>query len=402
MNDLVPVCLDDLRPITAREHEAALEVIAQVKRMIARRDAGADAVWMPAGNWTRESADNDFMDAFRHVAAGGYEAVNNLRYYTNTLNGTKLLHFRPNPGMASVMPLPADARAAVVANLPRLAPLIDDYRKLRATLPPHLVISPPRVLAEVGADVDGVVVNQDTVRQQAAIATLWKLGVLGHLERVASEHGTAHVVEIGAGHGGLCRHLKRIIPRLTYTIIDLPETLLHSGIYLTLTAPEWSPSVGEVEARPFGVHLVPNFLFTEALAALPRVDLAINVSSFGEMEPAQVSEYAAGLSAAMAGGGILYECNQSGLRHIKADAAALVSAHFRASRPARADGVPAYEGSARLHANAPLDTMLLPPRPAQAAPPRNPLRQMWDRFRARPLSELPGRVLGKMRRLLGA
>lgn len=105
-----PVSLEDLRPITAREHAVARTVIAKVLALIAWRDAHPvslnPAIDLPAGNWRRENEDNDYMDAVREIAAGEYTTINNLRYYTNTLVGMKLIHFCPNLGMRSVMPLP--------------------------------------------------------------------------------------------------------------------------------------------------------------------------------------------------------------------------------------------------------------------------------------------------------
>jgi len=123
------------------------------------------------------------------------------------------------------MPLPQNVRETVAGNLHRLSKLLNHYTETKLGLPRRLILEPPWMLGEVGADVDGVIVNQDTVRQQATVATLWRLGVIDYLRHRAAENGTAHMIEIGAGHGSLCYHLKRIVPQLTYTIIDLPETL---------------------------------------------------------------------------------------------------------------------------------------------------------------------------------
>src|SRR5262245_9278464 len=242
-----PVSLEDLRSITAREHAVARALLARVGDLIAWREdphARLDrATDLPAGDWRHGNETNDYMDAVRQIAAADYDTINHLRWYTNTLVGMKLIHFCPNPGMRSVMPLPENVRAAVAGNLHRLRGVLAVYLRMKSNLPPRLLIDPPWMLGEVGAAVDGVVVNQDTVRQQATVATLWRRGVLHYLGRRAAENGTAHVVEIGAGHGSLCYHLKRLIPQLTYTIIDLPEVLVFSSVYLTLTAPEWGPTV---------------------------------------------------------------------------------------------------------------------------------------------------------------
>lgn len=366
-----PVSLEDLRPITAREHAAARAIIAQVQALIAWRDeqhARLDpSTDLPAGGWRPGYENNDYLDAVRHIAAADYDTINHLRWYTNTLVGMKLIHFRPNrprKGIRSVMPLPENVREAVAGNLHRIQRVLDEYLRMKSILPPRLLIEPPRMLGEVGADVDGVIVNQDTVRQQATVATLWRRGVLDHLRRKVAENGTAHVVEIGAGHGSLCYHLKRLLPRLTYTIIDLPEVLVFSGVYLTLTAPEWGPTVAEPTSgptiRPFGTCLVPNYQFAQALARLPAIDLAINISSFGEMTPQQVRKYAAGLSAAMREGGVLFESNDEDLPEVNASAAGILAEHFVFNAPAIAPDIPPFEGTARFHANQPLESLLVP------------------------------------------
>ena len=175
-----PVSLENLSSISSGEYAAARTVIARVQALIDWRDRHAanldPAADFPAGNWRRDHEDNDFMDAVRLIAAGDYAAINHLRYYTNTLVGAKLLYFCPNPGMSSIMPLPANPRAVVADNLHRLDSMIGEYQRIKPAFPARLLIKPPWKLAEVVARVDGVIVNQDTVRQQATIATMWRSG----------------------------------------------------------------------------------------------------------------------------------------------------------------------------------------------------------------------------------
>ena len=384
-----PVSLEDLRPITAREHAVARTVIAKVLALIAWRDGHPvslnPAIDLPAGNWRRENEDNDYMDAVREIAAGEYATINNLRYYTNTLVGMKLIHFCPNLGMRSVMPLPQNVRETVAGNLHRLSKLLNRYIEMKRGLPRRLILEPPWMLGEVGADVDGVIVNQDTVRQQATVATLWRLGVIDYLRHRATENGTAHMIEIGAGHGSLCYHLKRLVPQLTYTIIDLPETLLFSAVYLALTAPEWQPAVSEPSCaptiRPFGINLVPNFQFTQALKQLPAVDLpstSLRSARWSQNRSATTPQ----TSAPRCAGGLVFECNQKGLAHVKAPAAEILSAQFAYNAPAAVPGILSFEGAPFLHANQPLEGMLVPVSAASEPSPRR-MRTLWDRFRAR-------------------
>src|SRR5262245_857902 len=364
-----PVSLEDLRSITPREHAVARAILARVGDLIAWRDdphARLDpATDLPAGDWRPGNETNDYLDAIRHIAAADYDTINHLRWYTNTLVGMKLIHFCPNPVMRSVMPLPANVRETVAGNLHRLGHLLELYLAMKANLPPRLLIDPPWMLGEVGAAVDGVIVNQDTVRQQATVATLWRRGVLDYLRRRAAANGTAHVVEIGAGHGSLCYQLKRLLPQLTYTIIDLPEVLVFSGVYLALTAPEWGPAVATPGAgpavRPYGICLAPNYQLDQVLARLPCIDLVVNISSLGEMTVEQVRRYAAGLGAAMGKGGVVFESNDEGQPEIDASVEGIFADHFAYNAPAFASGIPPFEGTALFHANQPLERMLVPP-----------------------------------------
>jgi hypothetical protein len=395
---------------------AAKRVAARVQALIAWRDRQTAAkaldtrTDLPAGNWRLDSQDNDFLEAYRHVARADYATINNLRYYTNTFTGYKLIHFAPNHGMRSVMPIPDDGRAAILDNLHRLVPVIDAYLLLKSQLSPGLLIAPCSMMGEVGVNIEGVIVNQDTLRQQATIAALWKQGILDFLCRRVATHGTAHVVEIGAGYGSLCYHLKRLIPELTYTIVDLPEALLFSGIYLSLAAPGWRPTLarpqGPPAAVPGGISLVPNFQFAGALARLPGVDVALSISSFGEMSPEQVEGYARGLSAALRDGGLVFQCNEEGLPHIKAPAAEIFCRHFAVNDPIEGLEFGQHEGAPYLHSHQPLATVLAPPQPwaraPVAPPPLGKAMRLWERFRRRPLPQWPARILGKVRQALAA
>jgi hypothetical protein len=398
------VSLEDQRPVNRWEHAVAKRVAAQVQALIAWREQQTLAqaldprTDLPAGNWRLDSADNDFVEAYRHVARADYATINNLRYYTNTFTGYKLIHFCPNHGMRSVMPVPDDVRGAILGNLHRLGDVIERYLRLKSQLSPGLLIAPYPRMGEVGVDIDGVIVNQDTLRQQATIAALWQLRILAYLRRRVAQQGTAHIVEIGAGYGSLCYHLKRLIPELTYTIVDLPEALLFAGIYLATAAPEWKPTLARPKAPPRaargGISLVPNFQFAEALGRLPGVDLALNISSFGEMSPEQVDVYARGLSTAMRGGGLVFHCNEVGVPHIKARAIEIFCRHFAVGDPATGLEFGQYEGAPYLHANQPLETIL--------PPPRGRVMRLWERFRSRPLRQWPGRILARVRKALAA
>jgi hypothetical protein len=87
------------------------------------------------------------------------------------------------------------------------------------------------------------------------------------------------VIEIGAGFGRTCQTLLSIEPSIqSYTIIDLPEVLNLSKLYLKKAMPELIDKVEFIDCR--------SGLFKERTA-----DLAINIDSFQEMMPAVIDGY---------------------------------------------------------------------------------------------------------------
>ena len=87
------------------------------------------------------------------------------------------------------------------------------------------------------------------------------------------------VVEIGAGFGRTCQTLLSIDPSIeVYTIIDLPEVLNLSKLYLKKTIPE----------------LIYKVQFIDCKSGVPKgmaADLAINIDSFQEMTPVTIDGY---------------------------------------------------------------------------------------------------------------
>jgi hypothetical protein len=87
------------------------------------------------------------------------------------------------------------------------------------------------------------------------------------------------VIEIGAGFGRTCQTLLSIVPSIeTYKIIDLPEVLNLSKLYLEKTIPELIDKVEFIDCTSD---------FTIGSAA----DLAINIDSFQEMMPSTIDGY---------------------------------------------------------------------------------------------------------------
>ncbi len=101
------------------------------------------------------------------------------------------------------------------------------------------------------------------------------------------------VLEIGAGNGTLAALLHNKIKKLTYVIVDLPETICLSMVFLTELFPD-ARILMPHEERAHGFNEYDFiFLTPEQINTLEDncVDLAINNYSFQEMSHAQIAEY---------------------------------------------------------------------------------------------------------------
>lgn len=175
----------------------------------------------------------------------------------------------------------------------------EDYerhdRYLCAGLPERYKLSAPKACGEYGRLLDGDrLVNDYVLRWQELMRALWLENKLQTLEEIDNPV----ILEIGGGYGSLAYHLKTLFPKFLYVIIDLPETLLFSAIYLTtifgvesVLLVNEETTLSPEEMANYSFVLVPNHLLS-TLSDL-RIDLSINVQSFQEMTATQVDEYLA-------------------------------------------------------------------------------------------------------------
>jgi putative sugar O-methyltransferase len=161
---------------------------------------------------------------------------------------------------------------------------------------------------------DGRFVSADSLRFQRIVNTLYRQGILSELS--GDRARKCHVLEIGAGYGGLAHQLSNICKNMTYVIVDLPETLLFSASYLSLLNPkkkiylydseDFSRLVESETLASYDFVLLPNYRL-HSLSRL-RFDLVINIASFQEMRTGQVEEYLDFIQRTCTG--FLYSWNQ--------------------------------------------------------------------------------------------
>lgn len=148
--------------------------------------------------------------------------------------------------------------------------------------------------------------------------TAWLQRYACNLARLGLADGD-HVVEIGAGHGGLAQTLLAARPRLRYTIIDLPETLLFSAAFLATHFPGREIYIYRPGDRPdaidwtsYDIVLLPNYR-ADWLRDMPRSQWAVNTVSFPEMAREQLRGYVDLLADTL--DGVLMSVNYCGVHH---------------------------------------------------------------------------------------
>ena len=157
-----------------------------------------------------------------------------------------------------------------------------------------LFIPEARELSGFGHEIDGELVNIDTLKFYESLIALDHAGLLDNIRRSASK---PIVVEIGGGWGGFAYQFKKTCLQCTYVIIDLPQTMLFSGVYLKSLFPkaktfiygEGGYSLPQDDISNYDFVFLPHYSINSL--RLPRIDLAINMVSFQEMSSAQVLGY---------------------------------------------------------------------------------------------------------------
>ena len=294
----------------------AREITKRVMELVGSRsdyveEKGVDPAFAyPDGNWNGDPR-NEFLRLFARVAVCDTDAIGQLRAFTQVFSGVKLYEMQdgPVPVLERLDDYTDDAIAAKLSsNLSNLTA----WKALTEHLPYRCIFTPPRRFGEIGHDVRGVIVNPDTVIYQRLINYLSDSGVIGWLDGLASAKGQVRVLEIGGGYGALASWFRAAFPNCSYTILDLPECLLFSGLYLSLSRPDVRTGWG-LEPVPFGMRFIPNY---QADFLHEEFDLVINTVSMSEMSAIQVRRYVALMKSRwIKSGGLFFEQNSDN-RHI--------------------------------------------------------------------------------------
>jgi hypothetical protein len=300
--------LSDRELLTARSIcDEAVEWVQDRPEYIRRH--GIDPRFaLPDANWSYD-APNEFVQLFRRVAEGDRQTLSHMRGLAPVFSGYNLYQVQSSEGLiAADLEFGEELDRLIEERLnERNDTHVKEWQQLTYKIPRRFIYSPPGMLGEIGRDVDGVIVNNDTCTYQERVNLIYGSGLADWLDRRIEATGEVKICEIGGGYGALGHWFKQAYPEATYTIIDLPESLLFSRLYLSLTRPDLRTSAGFSQA-PRGFRFIPNYL---AEGLTEPFDLVINTLSMSEMSEFQVRRYAELLKQHwLAEGGLFFEQNQ--------------------------------------------------------------------------------------------
>lgn len=252
----------------SRAYEVYLHVRSRVMDMLSKDGDGATT---PSEYWKEE------IKGFEYMFDASPLIVNRLREHCYHLTGVHSYVYRGHH---------AHKKGAFAGKL-------DSLRKLDPKSELFVPESPE--LGGFGHDLNGALVNIDTLKFYESLIAMNKGGLLEPLRN--SNDGRKIVVEIGGGWGGFAYQMKTLLPDICYVIIDLPQTLLFSAVYLMTLFPDSRTFIyGDVSSdgmsedmNSYDFIFLPHYSINEKI--LPNIDLTINMVSFQEMTDEQILDY---------------------------------------------------------------------------------------------------------------
>ena len=98
-----------------------------------------------------------------------------------------------------------------------------------------------------GRDKQGLLVpHSDTLKYYECMLAMEKGGLLNIFRDVRVPRS---LLEIGAGWGGLAYQFKKVFPKATYIIVDLPQSIIFSATYLKTAFPDASIFISDGSSR---------------------------------------------------------------------------------------------------------------------------------------------------------
>lgn len=302
---LLPGDLDRARGVASR----VASLVEARAEYIRENDIPSDFA-LPDANWAYD-ARNPFLQLYRRVLQCDAEAIGQLRGFTLMFSGFNLYEMALGPTRVRER-LDGYTDTVVTEALSRNLPFVKAWQREVANRPGRMVFRPPRRFGEIGHEVQSVIVNYDTWAYQERINLLIDSGIVAYLDGQLRDRGKLRVLEIGGGYGALATWFADAFPGLSYTILDIPECLLFSALYLSMAHLQ-RPIAWGLEPLDDGHRFTPNY---QAPGLTESFDLVINTLSLSEMSEFQVRYYCRLIrSHWLRDGGLFFEQNQDNRSH---------------------------------------------------------------------------------------
>jgi len=339
----------------AREIALVIQHVLEIREEYVRQHCLDPEVYMPQANWTTESGVHAASAA---LLAGNTALLNGLRLVSQCFTGFRLLDMSTAAGKDVLTEVPHGVDEGLVEIAKNPDVWVSRYIAMAAKMPSPWHISPPARFGEVGWRIYGKLINHDTAvyfERMALIREAMRPDPSGCLR--LPEDRPPRILEIGGGYGGLAHHLKTLLPDAYYYIVDLPESLSFSAIYLSIlwqhqvnTLLEPKDEGSALVRKAPGFTFVPNYLFPALAASGEKFDLVINSLSMSEMNAKQVREYAAAIADMLEPTGGFFEQNQDNRAFGYLNASEEIAEYFPSPRSLTGHFVPCglTEGVAHL------------------------------------------------------
>ncbi|MBI5578636.1 MAG: putative sugar O-methyltransferase [Deltaproteobacteria bacterium] len=280
---------------SARSEAAYQNYLVVRERVLSMMREASNQEHLPSRYWSEELAGFDYMlDASPII-------IQKLREHCYHITGLRSYEYRRHHSHQA-------------------GAFLNKLNALRRLDHKNLFVPESSLLGGFGHDINGVKVNIDTLKFYESLIAMDQGGLLDYL-RDPPGSGRSVAVEIGAGWGGFAYQLKKIMPNLTYVVIDLPQTFLFSGTYLKTAFPDarffiygdGPLSILKTDLLKYDFVLLPHYQFRNV--ELAKIDLGINMVSFQEMTTDQVLAYLQRLSEL--GCPVFYSHNRDRSKHNK-------------------------------------------------------------------------------------
>tara|TARA_B100000989_G_scaffold87695_1_gene63238 strand:- start:37354 stop:38499 length:1146 start_codon:yes stop_codon:yes gene_type:complete len=266
MNKNIPILKDSLR-LTLEE----------------RNDIKMDELFYPSKIW-REA-----IEPFNFLQYLPEKELKNIRMHTMPISGSTILDVAYHP-----------KRESTDEDKLNTFWEASQYKNLTENLPEKYCLTEPvpnKFTEKLSLPFKKKLITNDLIRYQKFITNLYNLGIFKNLENKSKKI----LIEIGSGYGGLLYHIRKILGDNTACIlVDLPEMIFWSGIYITINNPDakifiYNPKIHKKkltieEIGSYDFLLIPNYKLVELVGDI-NFDFAFNQFSFQEMTENQINFY---------------------------------------------------------------------------------------------------------------